>query len=127
MKQAADYSVYGGSDTLISDRRSRRRQDRLYPRLGYDAGAHRWQRGDQVGEGHRNLPPAGGLGFPRRAAADFGGGFSGEDAALRRGRALLEVLAAASWRFGGDGLAGDVEGSQRKGYLGEGLGQLGGV
>ena len=29
-----------------------------------------------------------------RAAADFGGGFSGEDAALRQGRARLEVLAA---------------------------------
>jgi len=31
-----------------------------------------------------------------RAAADFGGGFSGEDAAVRQGRARLKVLAAAS-------------------------------
>lgn len=95
VKQAADYSVYGASGALISDRRSRRHQDRLYLRLGYDAGAHRWRRGEQFGEGHRNLSPAGGPGFHRPAAAGFGGSFSGEDVALRQGRSLLEGLAAA--------------------------------
>lgn len=94
VKRAADYSVYGASGALISDRRSRRHQDRLYLRLGYDAGAHRWQRGEQFCEGHRNLSPAGGPGLPRRAAAGFGGGFSGEDAAVRQGRALFEGLSA---------------------------------
>ena len=93
VKQVANYSVCGATDALISDRRSRRRQDRLYPRLGYDAGAHRCQRGDQVSESHRNLSPVGGLGFPRPAAG-FGGSFSGEDAPLRQGRALPEGLAA---------------------------------
>ena len=34
--------------------------------------------------------------YPRPAALAFlGGGFSGEDVALRQGRVLLEVLAAA--------------------------------
>jgi len=34
--------------------------------------------------------------YPRPEAVTFlGGGFSGEDAAVRRGRALLRVLAAA--------------------------------
>lgn len=88
------YSVYDASDTLNLYRRSGRRQGRLYPRLGYDAGAHRCQRGDRVGDCERNLSPAGGLGFPRPAAADFGGGFSGEDAAARKGRVRPEGLAA---------------------------------
>jgi len=48
--------VYDASDIFNSDRRRGRRQGGLYPRLGYDAGAHNCQGVGQACEGDRNYP-----------------------------------------------------------------------